>query len=74
MKAVDIKEKLKDLIDQESNISLLESIVFCLERGLDPVLQEKMISRALKSKEDIKAGRVHTRTETEKILRSRLGI
>lgn len=74
MEAVDIKTKLKYLIDQEDDIGLLASIITCLERGLDPVLQEKLTSRALKAEEDIKAGRVHTRAEAEKMLRSRLGL
>jgi hypothetical protein len=75
MKAEDIKTELKDLIDQESDLHLLESIKSLLKKDkLNPTLKEKLTSRALKSEQDIKEGRVHTREEAEKILRSRLGI
>jgi hypothetical protein len=41
---------------------------------LDPVLKERLTSRALKAEEDIRAGRVYTREEFEKKLDDRLGL
>ena len=45
-----------------------------LKSSLDPILKEKLTSRALKAEEDIKAGRVYTREELEKKLDSRLDL
>lgn len=74
MKAVDIKQELRSLIDQEKDLHILEAIRTLLQKSsLNPVLKEKLTSRALKSERDIKEGNVYTRAEMEKKLDSRLG-
>lgn len=44
------------------------------ESSSEEILKEKMVARALRSEEDIKAGRVYTRSEAEEKMRSRLGL
>ena len=75
MKAVDIKRELRSLIDQENDLHVLEAIKTLLQKSsLDPVLKEKLTSRALKSEKDIHEGNVYTRAELEKKLDSKLGL
>lgn len=75
MKAVDIKQELRLLIDMEEDLNVLEAIKTLLKRSsLDPSLKEKLTSRALKSEEDIEKGNVFTRKEVEKKLNDNLGI
>lgn len=62
MEAADIKQELIKLIDQETNIRVLEAIKSLLVNPeLEPNLKEKLTSRALNAEEDIKAGRVFSR-------------
>jgi hypothetical protein len=64
---------LRTLIDNENDLRVLEAIrTLLVKTGLDPVIKEKLTSRALKAEEDIKAGRVYTREEIEKKLKSKL--
>ena len=73
MKAADIKIELKNLIDQETNISLLEMAKALLTQGdFDPAIEEEMITRALRSEKDIKEGKVYTVEEAEDRLNKRL--
>ncbi len=66
MKAADIKTELKDLIDQETNLNLLETVKAMFTQGdFDPLVEKEMISRALESEQDIKEGRVYTIDEAE---------
>ena len=51
----------------------LESLLKKEQSNLDPVLKEKLTSRALRAEEDIKNGNVHTRAEAEAKMRGRLG-
>lgn len=75
MKAVDIKQELRSLIDQEKDLHILEAIKTLLQKSsLNPILKEKLTSRALKSEKDIKEGNIYTREEMEKKLDSRLGL
>lgn len=75
MKAIDIKTELRELIDKESDNSILEAIRTLLKKTkLNPILKEKLTSRALKAEEDIKAGRVMDRKKLEFRLNKRLGI
>lgn len=74
MKTADIKTELRELIDKESDNSILEAIRTLLKKTrLNPILKEKLTSRALKAEEDIKAGRVMNREELELRLDKRLG-
>lgn len=74
MKTADIKTELRELIEKESDNSILEAIRTLLTKTrLNPVLKEKLTSRALKAEEDIKAGRVMNRKELELRLNKRFG-
>ena len=64
MSAVEIKTELQQMIEHETDMSILEAIrTILLKTGLNPVLKEKLTLRALKSEEDIKAGRVLSKEE-----------
>ncbi|MDH5475731.1 MAG: hypothetical protein OEX22_08590 [Cyclobacteriaceae bacterium] len=74
MKEVDIKQELRSLIDKENDYHILEAIKTLLQKSsLNPILKEKLTSRALKSEKNIQEGNVYTREELEKKLDSRLG-
>lgn len=61
METITIKQELIRMIEAENDPAILESIKDLLNPILtDPILEEKMISRALKAEEDIKAGRVYS--------------
>ena len=62
MRAEDIKTELRELIEKETDSSVLEAIKTLLKKsGLNPTLKEKLTSRALKAEEDISAGRLMDR-------------
>lgn len=64
MSAIEIKAELLQLIEQETDLGVLQAIRTILQKtSLDPILKEKLSSRVLKSEEDIKAGRVFSREE-----------
>ena len=53
----ELKTELQKMIEQENDVNILKALRTILEKTtLDPVLKEKLTSRALKSEEDIKAG------------------
>jgi hypothetical protein len=55
--AIDIKSELKQLIERESDASILQAIRTLLTKtSLDSVLKEKLTKRALQSEEDIAVG------------------
>lgn len=69
MEASEIKQELIKLIDQETDIRVLEAIKpLLVNPELEPNIKEKLTSRALNAEEDIKAGRVYSREEFEKKL------
>lgn len=75
MKETDIKQELRALIEKEKDLHILKAIkTLLVKSSLDPILKEKLTSRALKAEEDIKAGKVSTRKEFEKKMDSRLGL
>lgn len=75
MKTKDIKEELITLIEKEKDLHILEAIkTLLVKSSLDPILKEKLTSRALKSEEDIQSGRVYSREEFEAKLDNRLGL
>ncbi len=75
MKAIDIKTELRQLIDQETDQLILEAIRTLLKKSsLDPILKQKLSSRALQSEKNIKSGKVYDRSEAETRLKKRLGI
>jgi hypothetical protein len=61
-------------VSNEKIIDKLESLLEEEKRNLDPILKEKLTSRALKANEDIKEGRVYSRKEAEAALKKRMGI
>jgi len=64
METTTFKEELKQRIDLEDNPVILKAIKDLLfPEENDPTYKEKLISRALKADEDIKAGRVYTSEE-----------
>ncbi len=64
MSAITIKTELKELIEQERDLSILKAIKALLKKTtLDTVLREKLTQRAIRSEEDIKEKRVLSRTE-----------
>ena len=64
MDTLAIKEEIKQRIDLEDNPIILNAIKDLLfPEESDPIYREKLISRALKADEDIKAGRVYTSEE-----------
>ena len=64
MKTTTIKEELKQRIDLEDDPAMLQAVKDLLDHPpINPILQEKLISRALKAQEDIKAGRVYSKEE-----------
>jgi hypothetical protein len=75
MKTIDIKTELKSLIDQETNLSLLETVkALFKQRDFDPSIEKEMISIVLKSEQDIKEGKVYTIDEADSELNKRLGL
>ncbi|WP_026950171.1 hypothetical protein [Algoriphagus mannitolivorans] len=73
MRETAIKQELRRLIEKENDLHLLEAIkTLLVKSSLDPVLKEKLTTRALKAEEDIQAGRVYSRKELEKKLDSKL--
>lgn len=67
MSAIEIKTELQQMIEHETDISVLQAIyTILLKTSLNPVLKEKLTLRALKSEEDIKSGRVFSKEEVIK--------
>lgn len=66
METVKIKEELHAMINQESDVKILEAILSILQKTtLDPVLREKLTTRALKSEEAIAEGKVISLAEVK---------
>jgi hypothetical protein len=64
MNAIDIKAELKKLIENENDITILESLRVLLKRSsLDSALKDKLSTRALESEDDIKNGRYMSKSE-----------
>ena len=64
MDTLAIKEELKQRIDLEDDPVVLDAIKDLLNHPpIDPVLQAKLVSRALKAEEDYKTGRTYSREQ-----------
>ncbi|MFT6882991.1 MAG: hypothetical protein ACI83W_002295 [Marinoscillum sp.] len=75
MKAIDIKSELKNRIDQETDLSLLETAkALFTQKDFDPSVEKEMMSRAQSSEQDINEGKTHTIEEADEILNKRLGL
>lgn len=67
MTAIEIKSELQKMIENETDLRVLEAIRTLLQKAsLNPLLKEKLTARALKSEEDIKKGRVFDKDEVIK--------
>ncbi len=59
-----LKLELVEMIERETNIQVLEALHILLSNSTSqPVLKEKLSSRALKAEEDIKRGRYYSVNE-----------
>jgi len=66
MNAIDLKTELKQLIDSEQDISILQSFATLLRKTrMDKTLKRKLTERALNSEEDILSGNVYSRESLE---------
>jgi len=64
MSTTEIKVELQRMIEQEKDISVLEAIRTILQKtSLDPILKEKLTTRALQSEKDIAEGRLLSKDE-----------
>jgi hypothetical protein len=64
MSAIEIKTELQQMIEQEKDMSVLEAIRTILQKtSLNPMLKEKLTTRALKSEKDIAAGHLFSKEE-----------
>lgn len=62
--SVDIKSELKQLIEKETDTSILQAIRTLLTKtSLDSVLKEKLTKRALRSEDNISSGQVFSKDE-----------
>jgi hypothetical protein len=62
--SIDIKTELKQLIERESDTSILQAIRTILTKtSLDGVLKEKLTKRALQSEDDIVSTRLLSKEE-----------
>ena len=61
-------------LSNEKIIDKLESLLKSEQENLDPILKEKLTSRALKANENIREGKVYSRKEAEAKLKERMGI
>lgn len=74
MNTGDIKSELRQLIEQETDHNVLEAIRTLLVKStLDPLLKQKLSSRAAKSERDIENGNVFSRNEAEERLKGKYG-
>ncbi|MGL1886339.1 MAG: hypothetical protein OCD76_07470 [Reichenbachiella sp.] len=60
-------------VSNERVIDKLEKVLKKERENLDPILKEKLTTRALKAEEDIAKGHTMTREQMEKKLNDRLG-
>jgi len=64
MGAIHLKTERKQLIEQERDLNILKAIKNLLQKtNLDPILREKLTSRALQSEEDILFSKVFSKDE-----------
>lgn len=67
MSTVELKTVLQRMIEQETDTNILQAILTILQKtSLNPVLKEKLTNRALKSEEDIQAGRLFNKEDVVK--------
>jgi hypothetical protein len=66
MSTIEIKTELQQMIERETDVSVLEAIRTILQKtSLNPILKEKLAERALKSERDIAEGRLLSKEEIQ---------
>ncbi len=74
MGVLELRTELQKMIEQENDVDILKALRTILEKTtLDPVLKVKLTTRALKSEEDIKAGRLLNKEQMIKRTNNHLG-
>jgi hypothetical protein len=64
MSEAGLKTEIKTLIENESDVEVLEAIYTLLQKtSLDPELKIRLTARALRSEEDLREGRIYDREE-----------
>ena len=64
MSELTIKTEIKDLIEQERDLTILNAIKALLKKtSLDTTLRDKLSERAIHSEDDIIQGRILTKAE-----------
>jgi hypothetical protein len=64
MNTTEIRTELQQMIEHETDVTVLQAIrTILLKTGLNPVLREKLTARALRSEDDIEAGRLYSKEE-----------
>lgn len=59
MSAVELKTELQQMIERETDVNVLKAIRTILQKtSLNPVLKDKLTSRALACEADIQSGRL----------------
>ena len=72
--SVDIKKKLKQLIEKENDTSVLQAIWTLLSKtSLDSTLKAKLTERALKAEQDIASKRIMSKEDVIKRTNGFLG-
>ncbi|MEL7004423.1 MAG: hypothetical protein AAFN93_17055 [Bacteroidota bacterium] len=61
-------------INDEQVIDRLEALLKKEQKNLNPMLKEKLTTRALKANKEIEAGEVYSREEVEANLKKSMGI
>lgn len=66
MSTTELKTELQQMIEREKDMSILEAIRTILQKtSLNPILKEKLTSRALNAEADIAEGCLLTREEIQ---------
>ncbi|GAB5522165.1 MAG: hypothetical protein Roseis2KO_00370 [Roseivirga sp.] len=67
MSESEIKSEIRQLIEAESDLSVLETVKAMLTQAneSESILEKKLISRALKAKENVEKNQVYTREEVD---------
>ena len=70
MKVAEIKNEIQKLVETENNPDILNNVYEILEKAQHEArMKEAIIEGALKSEEDIKAGRVYSSEEFKKLIK-----
>ena len=72
MNTIDLKAELKQLIESENDLGILQSLKLLLKKTrLNQELKSVLSSRAIQSENDIQSGKIYSKAEIEKKLNSK---